>query len=316
MVTVAARLPLAGRSRWRGRACWPRCPSRPRTRIGRRCRRATMRARPGGPWPGRRPGEPAAKLAADGARREVATSHLHDRVLVAVLRGPEPPDAALDQGAAEPDRILLAIERRLGAAGAVGGGGKPLERVVAEEERRRAREGVAPRLRDHRDRGSRRAALLGGEPVRRDLELLNGVERQVRERAAHDVVVVVLAVDADVPPAAELAGGRHGEAVRLGGIEVRRGRIAGHEQAQLEEVAAVQGEVLDRGGGDHVLHRPSARSRWAERRIRSASPFPWPRRAAGADRAGVRLPCARARRSREAAPPPIPSPCTHPAAGS
>src|SRR6185436_5852368 len=139
------------------------------------------------------------ELTAYRARWDVAASDLHARVLVAVLRGPEPPDAALHQGTAEPDRILLSIERRL-AARRIGRGGEALEGIVAEEEGRRTGEGVVPRLRDHRDRRSRRPAQLCAEPGRGDLELLDGVEGQVREGTAHDVVVVVLAVDGDVAP--------------------------------------------------------------------------------------------------------------------
>ena len=52
----------------------------------------------------------------------------------------------------------------------------------------------------------RRAALLGREAVRRHLELLDRVLRQVGERPAHDVVVVVLPVDRDVAAAPELPG--------------------------------------------------------------------------------------------------------------
>ena len=60
-----------------------------------------------------------------------------------------------------------------------------------------------------------------------------------------DVVVVVLPVDRDVAAAPELAGGGHGHAVRLRRVEVRRRRVAGHQERELQEVAAVQRQVLD-----------------------------------------------------------------------
>ena len=83
------------------------------------------------------------------------------------------------------------------------------------------------------------------EPVRRELKFLHGVLRQILQRPADDIVVVVRAVDGHVAAATELAGRRDQNGVRFRRIEVRRGRIAGDEERQLQEVAAVEGQRRD-----------------------------------------------------------------------
>ena len=71
---------------------------------------------------------------------------------------------------------------------------------------------------------------------------------------AHRVVVVVLPVDRDVAAASELARGGDRDAVGLRGIEVGRRGVAGHEEGQLQEVAPVQGQVLDRARRHDAPH--------------------------------------------------------------
>jgi hypothetical protein len=66
------------------------------------------------------------------------------------------------------------------------------------------------------------------------------------------------AVDHDVAAAAELPRRRDGDAVGLGGIEVPDRRVAGHEEAQLEELSG-EGRFLDGPRADHVLHRGAVR---------------------------------------------------------
>ena len=195
----------------------------------------------------------------DRARRDVARARLHHRVLVAVLGRREPPGLAAHDRAAERRGVLLAVEGRRLARAAVEGGRQALQRVVAQEDGERAAERVGAAARHHVDRGGRRAALLGRVAVRRHLELLHRVLRQVGERTAHHVVVVVLSVDRDVAAAPRLAGRRDRHHVRLGRVEVRRRRVARQQERELQEVAAVQREVLDHAGPDHPAHDRVAR---------------------------------------------------------
>ena len=87
------------------------------------------------------------------------------------------------------------------------------------------------------------------EPLRRDLELLHRLLGDVLQRPAHHVVVVVGAVDGDVAAATELPRRGDHDDVRLGRIEIRGRRVAGHEQREFEEVAAVERQDLDGAEG-------------------------------------------------------------------
>ena len=107
--------------------------------------------------------------------------------------------------------VLLAVERRSFRAC-----GRRWPAGPAARRRAGRRDAMPPSVslpaaRHHVHGRGRRPALLGREAVGRDLELLDGVLRQVGERTAHHVVVVVLPVDRDVAAAAELArgGDRH-----------------------------------------------------------------------------------------------------------
>ena len=110
---------------------------------------------------------------------------------------------------------------------------------------------IAARLRHGIDHRARRPAKLRGEPVGRDLKFLHRVLRDILQRPAHHVVVVVHAVDGDVAAAAGLSSRRHNHRLRFGRIEVGCRGAAGRQECQLEEVAAVQRQRLDLAGRDN-----------------------------------------------------------------
>ena len=89
------------------------------------------------------------------------------------------------------------------------------------------------------------AAHLRGEARGRNLEFADGVLGQIRQCSAHNFVVVVAAIDGDVAASAKAAGRADLKRIGLGGIEGRRGTIAGKQISQLEKVAAVQRNALD-----------------------------------------------------------------------
>ena len=139
--------------------------------------------------------------------------------------------------------------------------------LVAIELEDRPIEVVRARLRDHVDHGAAGAAVLGGVAVGVDLELLHGVLAELVRRAAgagaaeglaEEGVVVVGAVDDDAVQRAALAGEADVAAARILD-HARRG------QDEVDEVAAVDGEVLDRlvvdDRGDFRLRRLDERGR-------------------------------------------------------
>ena len=260
MVAVVARLALRGgadRAIERARA---RCRSRPAPGSGGRACPCPTRAVDRAPSPRKSSSGAGARRLADRARRRRRARRPAPPSPGCGTRPPRTtrPCRARSARRASPD-VLLAVEGRRLAGPAVVGGRQPLQRVVAQEDAERALELVAAAARHHVDRGGRRAALLGREAVRRHLELLDRVLRQVGERPAHHVVVVVLAVDRDVAAASELAGRRDRDHVRLGRVEVRRGRVARQQERELEEVAAVERQVLDDARPHHAPDEPVAR---------------------------------------------------------
>ncbi len=62
-----------------------------------------------------------------------------------------------------------------------------------------------------------------------------------------------------LPPASELARRGDGDAVGLRGIEVGGGGVAGNEEGQLQEVATVQGQVVDRARRHDAPHHRARR---------------------------------------------------------
>ena len=263
VVAVAAASAAARPTRWRDRGCSRSCRSPARRRSG---ARALSRSR-------RTPVDPAREQEiVERRRREAArmvrlgTSRVadeHGAVLVAILGGAEPEGLARDDRPARRARDLLAVERQVVARRAVERGRQPLPGAVTQEQRRRPAQLIGAGLRDHVDHRRRRAAGFRGEAVGRDLELLHRLLRDVLERPADDVVVVVGAVDHDVAAAADLPGRRDHDAVRLGRVEVGGRRVAGHQQRQLEEVAPVERQGLDGGWRESPRRRPSA---WCRRR--------------------------------------------------
>ena len=198
------------------------------------------------------------KRAEDRPGGDVALAHQDRPVLVAVLDGGEPVRDRLLDRPAQGQRVLQAVERRR-FLGAVVGRGQGLQALVPEEERSSAPQLVGARARHHVDRGGGGAAGLRAVAVGRDLELLHRVLGHVLQGSAHRVVVVLLPVDRDHPSSSDLARGRHHHAVRLGGIEVRGGDVAGHEEGQLHEVPAVQRQPVDRGLADDAVHGGGSR---------------------------------------------------------
>ncbi len=87
--------------------------------------------------------------------------------------------------------------------------------------------------------------MFRGKAIRHELKFLHRVLRQVLQRTANHVVVVVHSVDRDVAAAPQPAGRRDDYRLRLRGIERRSRRVTGHQERQLEEVAAVQGKGSD-----------------------------------------------------------------------
>ncbi len=174
---------------------------------------------------------------------------------MAEFAGGEPEQAIAPQRPAERRRHLLPIEWR-GLVLVVERRRQRLPAIVSRKDGRRALRRVGARARDDVDDRRGRAAEVGAEAVGRDLKLLHGIDRQVQQRSADHVVVVVLAVDGDVAAASHLPGGGDQHAVGLRRIEDRCGRVAGHEQRQLEEVPAVERQRLDtRTRQDPVNHR-------------------------------------------------------------
>src|SRR5512146_2528669 len=71
--------------------------------------------------------------------------------------------------------------------------------------------------------------------------------RNVHQRSAHDIVVIVSTVDGDVAAAPKLSGGRDHDGMLVCGIEIRGERMARRKQGQLEVIAPVQRQVLNVG---------------------------------------------------------------------
>src|SRR5207245_2395068 len=82
-----------------------------------------------------------------------------------------------------------------------------------------------------------RATEFSGKTIRRNLEFRHSVLRNVNERPAHSVVVIVRPVNRDIAAAPELTGRRDDDTACLGRIEVRRGSVAGNEQGEFVTVS-------------------------------------------------------------------------------
>ena len=189
----------------------------------------------------------------------VAGPDQHRTILIAVLRRAEPERPTHAQRTSCAPGQLLAIERRGVVCDRSAVAGSPCHAPVARKERDRPAQAVGPGLGDHVDHRGAGAPRFRREPVRRDLELLHGLLGYVLQRPPNHIVVVVGPVDGDVPAAAQLPRRGDHHSVRLRRIEVGCGRIAGRKQGELQEVAAVQRQLLDRPGRQDGIHHRARR---------------------------------------------------------
>src|SRR5262249_42060256 len=143
-------------------------------------------------------------------RSETRDAPEDDRVRGAIPERGEKPQPVAFERPAERAGILLAVERRPSEPrddAAVEGRRQPRERVVTEVEPGGAVQIVPPSFGYDVDRRRRRAPDIGREGVGDDLKILHPVLREILERTAHDVVVVVRAVNGDGDAASELTRG-------------------------------------------------------------------------------------------------------------
>ena len=127
-----------------------------------------------------------------------------------------------------------------------------LSACVAVELEGRSAQVVGAGLGDDVDHGAAGAAVLGGERVRVDLEFLHRVLAELvrgtsgagaADGLAEERVVVVRPVDDQAVERAALTG-----EADIAGADVARD--AGREQREVDEVAAIDGQVLHRRFGD------------------------------------------------------------------
>ena len=180
----------------------------------------------------------------DLIRGKVACSGLEGCVLVAVLNGGKEPDFVFANRAADGTTILLPIERGSREA-TVECCRQRLQIAIAQEKEDIAVEAVGSSLGDDVDDAVSRATNLGGESCSGNLKLLDGVGREVGERAANYLVVVVAAIDSNVAASSKAACRADLQGVRFCWIEGRCGTIAWYEIGELEEVSSVQRNALD-----------------------------------------------------------------------
>src|SRR6185437_9269603 len=103
---------------------------------------------------------------------------------------------------------------------------------------------IASRLGDHVDGGAFRPAVLGGKPLRTDLEFLHGLKGKLHHRAADGVVLVIDAVDGDVHvPAARAIYGKNGVAV-LGRVIGIGGLYAWSQVGEIGDIASDHRQLL------------------------------------------------------------------------
>ena len=194
------------------------------------------------------------KRAADDPRGRISRPHQGGAVLVAVFDCPEPEQRLVRHRPTDAKGNLLAIEGRVVAGRPVIGRRQCLPAAVACECRRRSAQRLTSGPCHDINRGRSRPSCFRAEPVRGNLEFLHRLLRHVLQRPADHIVIVVSAVDGDVPSASELAGRGDRHRVRLGRVEVGRGGVARHQQGKFEEVAAVQRQRVDHGRSDDGVH--------------------------------------------------------------
>ena len=172
-----------------------------------------------------------------------------DCVLVTEFEGRKPPGSIFTDRSPDRRADLLAIERRRGQA-TVECGRQRLKIAIALEDECRTVILVGSCLADDINDAGPGAAHLGGEPSRRDLKLLHRVFREIRQRSADHLVVVVATIHGNIAALAKAARGAHFESVGLGRIEGRSRPVPGYQVGQLQEVSAIQRNALDGFGSD------------------------------------------------------------------
>src|SRR5437868_15399302 len=110
---------------------------------------------------------------------------------------------------------------------------------MAEEEEAASVHLIGARFAHDVDDAGSRPSHFRGEAVGNDLEFLNSVLGKIRQRAAHDFVVVIGAVHRDVSTATEGAGRRYFTSVGFSGIKVRCRTVSGQQISPLKKVADV-----------------------------------------------------------------------------
>src|SRR5437773_5652959 len=122
--------------------------------------------------------------------------------LIPVFGRDEPPGAVLLNWPANRTAKLLAREVRRGLS-PVEGRRQTLQYLVPEEDKPRAVVIICAGLGDDVDDAGAGPADFGGEFVRCNLKLAHAILRQIGQRSAYHLVVVVPAVDGDVAAAAK-----------------------------------------------------------------------------------------------------------------
>jgi hypothetical protein len=115
-----------------------------------------------------------------------------------------------------------------------------LPSLIPKKQSGRTRRSLAAGAGDNIDDRSGGAAVLGGKAVRHQLKLLHRVLREILQRTAHHVVVVIHPVERDVSAASQAPGRRDDHRLCLRGIERGGRRVTRRQKRQLEEVAAIQ----------------------------------------------------------------------------
>src|SRR2546426_9099102 len=115
----------------------------------------------------------------------------------------------------------------------VEGSRETLQGFVPEEEETRTMQIIGSRLGDNVDDAGAGPAHLGGEFVGGDLKLCHSILWEIGQRSADDFVIVIAAVNTDVPSAAEGAGRGDLQGVCFRRIKGGCGSVTRDEVGQL-----------------------------------------------------------------------------------
>ena len=166
------------------------------------------------------------------------------------LVGEETEVLVFADGSADGAAVLLTAVVGLGLSGLFADGVVGLQGLGAEEAVEGAVKLIGAGFGDDVESGAFAAAVLGGEAVGADLELLHGFEGKLHDGTADGVVLVVDTVDGGVGVAsAGTVDGVDGVAI-FGGVVAVDHLDAGCEDGEIGDVAAVEGKVDDLLGCD------------------------------------------------------------------